>query len=339
VKTFSIRMAVWPLGGFLTVALALAAHPASAINCARATSEIEQTICEDEQARAADQKLGAAFDRLGASLPDDQRSGLRASQIEWIRERDLACRASQADDLPACLVTKSDQRRRFLEGRPTTGDVEQARYKPVFIFRSGTKRKAKLSVEAIKFIGPDTWQTKVNAIVDELIKRAISDAELSDRSSNERGLYEVELSVSIPFATPRLVSVRASYESSIGQAHSFHSSKNFNIELPSGRELTFDGLFDPAKANELVKYCHSEIVKKKVQMADLNGLGDDKVHNVDLSEVEGGLKDLSSWTFSESGAEIDYGDYGFGGYGKCMCTCVVSYAQLRAAVRRDPPFP
>src|SRR5579872_113906 len=337
--TSRILVAFLTLGSFVAIALTLASHPAAAIDCTRAQSKIERTICQDAQARAADQKLGVAFNQLRAVLPDDQRSGLRASQIGWIRDRDNNCLFEEEDARPKCLVRQIEERRRFLEGKPEAGDAEQTIYKPVFIFHSGTKRKAQLSVQAIKLIGTDAWQTKVNAKIDELIKDAIGDAKLNNHSSNEDGLYYVGLSVSIPFASPHLASVHVVYVNITGQPHQFHYSKNFNIELPAGRELTFDDLFDPTKANELFKHYHSEIVKQKVASADIHGLGDEEAHDVNFFEVIDGVKGLSGWTFTETGAEIYYGDYSFGGYGHCMCTCVLSYAQLRAAARRDPPFP
>jgi hypothetical protein len=184
-------------------------------------------------------------------------------------------------------------------------------------------------------MGTSAWQTKANATIDELIQRAVDDSEATDVPPNENGSHYAELSVSMPFASPRLLSIHAEYTQYIGQAHPFNFSTNINVEIPAGNELKFDALFDPAKASELFKYCHSELVK---QSADIHGDYSDD-YPIDFSEVVDTTTNLSSWKFTETGVQIDYGDYAFGGYAHCACSCMLSYAQLRSAARRDPPLP
>jgi uncharacterized protein YecT (DUF1311 family) len=317
------------------------AHSAFAIDCVRARSDIEHAICGNAEAQAADQALGIAFDHVRNLLPDDERAGLRSSQINWLRTRDAACLAKRADTpLPKCLAEVSEKRRRFLEGKPATGDAEQNLFRPVFIFRPATKGTAQLSIEAIRFTGTSAWQTTANASIDKLVKDAIDDADVRDSRPPEPGeSYSVELSISLPFASPRLVSIHAGYSNYLGQAHPNHSATNVNIDIPTGRELSFDDRFDAAKAGELFQYCRAQIVKEKSESADIHGVSGDEAGDVELQEVMDGTKNVSNWAFTASGVEIDYGDGAFGGYGRCMCSCTIPYSRLRPIAHGDQPLP
>lgn len=255
--------------------------------------------------------------------------------------RDEACLAKRADTpLSKCLAEESEKRRRFLEGRPATGDTEEGRFRPVFIFHSSTRSTARLSVEAIKFIGSGTWQAKANASIDEMVKNAIGELNLHENPQpSPSEAYSVELHVSLPFATPRLLSVHAEYNNYLGQAHPFHWSTNINIETPAGRELTFDNSVDPDKAGELFQYCRSQVMKERSESADIHGLSGSEARDVGVQEAIDGTKKFANWAFSKAGVEIYYGDYAFGGYGRCMCTCAVPYSQLRPAARHDLLLP
>jgi hypothetical protein len=231
-------------------------------------------------------------------------------------------------------------RRRFLEGKPETGDAEDISYRPTFIFRPATKHTARLSVVSIKFAGSGAWQATANAAIDKMVKDAVAEAHLDDdQKPNPSEDYYVELKISLPFATPNFLSVHARYSNYLGQAHENRWETNINIDTSAGRELTFDNSVDPGKANELFQSCRSQILHEKSEGADIHGLDDDQANDVDLQEVIEGTKQLSSWAFSKSQIVIDYGDYAFGGYGKCMCSCTVPYSNMGAAARQNLRLP
>jgi uncharacterized protein YecT (DUF1311 family) len=321
--------------------LILMISPAFAIDCNRAKSDVEHAICGDAQAVTADRELGAAYDRLRSSLSDDERAGLRSSQLEWLGEREGTCKAKHADtSLSKCLAEQSEMRQRFLEGKPETGDAEDIRYRPNFIFRPSTKKAARLTVETLTFVGSGAWQAKANAAVEKMVKDAIDEANLDDdqRTTSSENYY-VELKISLPFATSRFVSVHAQYSNYLGQAHELRWTTNINIETSAARKLTFDRSVDPGKAEALFKYCRSQILKEKSEGADVHGQSDGQANDVDLSEVMESTKDISSWEFRQSEIVIDYGDYAFGGYGACMCNCVLPYSNIGPAMRQDLRLP
>jgi uncharacterized protein YecT (DUF1311 family) len=325
----------------LAVTLMLATRPVLAIDCNRAKSDVEHAICGDAQAGIADRELGASYDRLRASLSGDERAGLRSSQVAWIGSRDATCKAKLADaPLSKCLAEQSEMRRRFLDGEAETGDAGDIRYRPTFIFRPAKKGVAGLSVEALRFVGSGTWQAKANATIDKMVKGAIDDTQLDDdQLPGPSETYYVKLRISLPFANPRLLSVHAQYNNYLGQAHEFRWESDLNIETPAGRELTFDRSVDRDKADGLFQYCRSQVLKEKSESADEHGLSGSQASEVDLQELTEDTKDLSHWAFSKTGVVIDYGDYAFGGYGACMCSCVVPYSHLGTTMRQDLRLP
>ena len=74
-----------PCGFALVMALAA---PASATDCSRATTRVEQTICADAGLRRADEQFTRNYARLLDQLDRQQRRGLIAAQRRWLKQRD-----------------------------------------------------------------------------------------------------------------------------------------------------------------------------------------------------------------------------------------------------------
>jgi uncharacterized protein YecT (DUF1311 family) len=320
-----------------SLALILMAHPAAAIDCRSANSETEKAICSDPKAVSADQALGKAYVELRKSLPEQEAAGLRHAQLEWIHDRDSACAAASAvKPLSACLAEKSSERQRFLEGRPRAGDASISLFKPLFVFRPARDGVASLSIQAIKLTGEGEWQSRLNRKIDKAIKDAMADAETGQDNPGNKENYFVELGIDVAYASPRLISVQFEFSSFVGQAHPNYGNTNINIDPASGRELTFKDLLDEASARPVFEFCRSEVAKqKKARSDDPDHWKDD----VGLQETAEGTKDFSSWRFNASSVDVDYGAYGFGGYGQCMCSCTIPYSMLRPIAKREFPLP
>ncbi len=68
-----------------------AARPAHAIDCRKAASTVEKTICSDPRLQRADAAMGAAYAAtLKAAGDDSIRAMLVASQRRWLQRRDAA---------------------------------------------------------------------------------------------------------------------------------------------------------------------------------------------------------------------------------------------------------
>lgn len=321
----------------LFIAFVLFASPASAINCTSATSEPERAICSDPEARSADEALSKAYAQLRNSLSKDEAAALRHSQIKWIGDRDGMCsNASNAvKPLSKCLAEQSRQRLRFLDGKPRAGDVLMSFFRPMFVFRPAKNGSASLSIQAIKFIGDGTWQSKLNGEIEAMVKRALSDAEEGKDNPGSHENYFVDLEIDLAYASSQMVSVQVDSGSYLGQAHPLSANYNINFDIGTSRELTFDNFLDGTKAKQVFELCRSQVVKQKIERADAGNRKDD----VELEEVTQGTKAFSNWRFGSSSVDIYYGAYAFGGYGRCMCTCTIPYSMLRPIAKKEFPLP
>ncbi|MBR1162410.1 lysozyme inhibitor LprI family protein [Bradyrhizobium elkanii] len=321
----------------IAVASILFAQPALAIDCTAASSAAEKAICSDPGARSADEALGKTYGQLRRSLSVDAAAGLRRSQTEWIKSRDAVCAAPNAiKPLSACLAVQSRERQGYLDGRPRAGDVSDRLFRPVFISRPAKNGSADLAISDIEFVGNGDWQSRLNMLLDSAVKRAISDAEAGKENPGPHDNYEVSLDIDVPYASSRLVSVHVTSGSYLGQAHPNSGSYNINFDRTLNRQLKFDDLLDEASARPVFEFCRSQVAEQKKQRSDH---ADHWKDDVELTEVSENSKDLKSWSFDATAAVIDYGSYGFGGYGQCMCSCTIPYSMLRPIVKKDFPLP
>ena len=84
---------------FLTLAaLALAARPAAALDCANAGSTADMMQCADADYKAADKQLNQSYAALKKTLDADGVKLLLDSQRAWLKFRDTNC-AVAADQM------------------------------------------------------------------------------------------------------------------------------------------------------------------------------------------------------------------------------------------------
>ena len=78
--------------------------PASAMDCTKASTETEKTICASDSLKAGDKRLGEIYGKALKGLSGDRRQLLIDSQRNWLTTRDSDC-ADQAEDCLADLMT------------------------------------------------------------------------------------------------------------------------------------------------------------------------------------------------------------------------------------------
>lgn len=79
---------------------------AAGFDCAKASTRSERLICSDKKLQDLDEKLTAAYRKAYSAASD--KKGLKAEQVEWLRERD-ACETID------CMVGKYQSRIDALE--------------------------------------------------------------------------------------------------------------------------------------------------------------------------------------------------------------------------------
>ena len=88
------------------VSAAMLASPlAHAIDCARASTPVEQTICGNAELKAYDSYLGEAYARLKSDYTAETFAAIQRSQRRWLEQRDRACGTDVA-----CLIRETQAR-------------------------------------------------------------------------------------------------------------------------------------------------------------------------------------------------------------------------------------
>ncbi|WP_026607788.1 lysozyme inhibitor LprI family protein [Methylocapsa acidiphila] len=307
-----------------------------ALDCGKAKSSTERAICSDPAALAADGALGRAFALLRDRLPEKEKGDLKRSQIAWIHDRDENCGA-ETDLLAGCLAKQSIERQKFLEGRPQAGPGTPTPIEPRFFFRGGGK-KIKTSVEAFKFNparGPG--EKKFNAEMEKFVQRALRGMD-DEYDLDGSSTYFVDLKASLAYASPQLISAHLNYESFEGQPHPYREYNNINVDLKTGRSLSFDDLLDKENAEKIFSYCKTFLKNEKAEHQKSEGFSEPS-DEVNMSEVVEKTGRIDNWSFGAELATVSYDDDAFGGYAECMCSCEIPYTILRPLVKASFPLP
>ena len=114
----------WSVATIMIAALGwcCASLPASAMDCAKASTETEKSICGSDRLKASDKRLGEIYGKALKGLTDDRRQLLVDSQRNWLSTRDSDC----ADQPESCLTDLRTRRideltACFTGGKPPSG--------------------------------------------------------------------------------------------------------------------------------------------------------------------------------------------------------------------------
>jgi len=114
----------------ILVALGLAllsATAAQAIDCAKASTDLEHAICNNPDLLEADDAMNAAYQSALKAVGPKMTKALKADAASWAESRYDNCATDQAgdpsrpEDIISCLVTDTRHRTAFLSGMPLEG--------------------------------------------------------------------------------------------------------------------------------------------------------------------------------------------------------------------------
>ena len=109
-------------------ALSAAQAATPPINCKKASTEIEKTICESPEFVAIDREIAALYDRGLATFSPDDRHKLAASQLAFLKQRSGCAWASHHSAHPGpaineCIRDKMETRLRSLHNAVDHGGM------------------------------------------------------------------------------------------------------------------------------------------------------------------------------------------------------------------------
>ena len=312
--------------------MALCVTPASALNCARASTASEKAICADPAALAADADLGKAYGALLASAPAAQRATIVAAQVRWIERRDGACEDKTGVALSGCLKASTERRRAFLAAAPEAGPGAPGRLAPTFRVENGGRRKADVDLGLLVFVDPrSAGERAFNAEVAEFSKNIVEPKK--DRPAEDQ--YAYDLKTRLVYASPRLVSAHLDRYQDTGGVHPNRYTANVNVDMRQGRALAFADLLDKAAAARVFGLCVDQVKTQKLDDGEsAEDIGDLADLRKAVAEATG---DLKAWSFGAEAATIDYDPYSVGAEGSFTCT--IPYTTLRSLAKPDFPLP
>jgi len=313
-------------------ALLFGASPSRAIDCTRAQSVIEKGICADPQAIAADTAMSAAYAALAATAPKPQRKLLQDDQASWIEQRDIDC--GSGDDgkplagpaLTQCLVGETDSRRRFLAGLPAAGPGAPDPIAPQL--REGADNAM---VVALRFLAPKTpGEKNFNAAVDAALKKVHVATDEND--------FTDDFTMLLDYASPRLISANVDgTDQNPKLTHPMPYNFEINIDLTTGKRLTFADAFAPEALPTLQQLCLSQV---KAYTNPETVPGSQEIANADatnarIDDVNTAVGDLNQWRFGADKAWIVFHTY----VERAEVPCSFDYTKLRGLIKPDFPLP
>jgi uncharacterized protein YecT (DUF1311 family) len=316
----------------LGACLATLAGSAQAFDCSKASTKAEKAICADPAARAADDDLGKAFAAAISEMSASTRAAAVAAQVRWIAERDGACADQTGPKYSACLAKQSLGRRDFLAAEPEAGSGAPGRLAPVFRHEKGSKHKAAVDLQLLKYPAP---ATPAERAFDAAVERDVGPLDQPDKGDPGDIAWEYVRSMRLAYASPRLISAHLEGYNSTAGAHPNSFTADINILVEEGREAKLADLVDGKVAQKLFAFCLKSVrTEKKARF------GADLPPEVDLPRtVAEATAKLEAWSFGAESATISYDPYAVGAYAERAYACVIPYATLKPLAKPGFPLP
>jgi uncharacterized protein YecT (DUF1311 family) len=302
----------------LTSAGTASAQTVSRVDCSKAATAIERTICGKPELAAADRKMAAAYGALAGRLGGAAKDHLLADQLRWLANRAAAC-VVEPSEMEECLETRDRDRTLQLEW---LGEGAYPFISEQAIVKTGKVRGIPYIIDASypQFDGSAADFTAVNrqlaSAASEAAERVVPGPDADNDGGNYNGpawIYEQAFALYRP--GPNAVSVKVSYNAYEGGAHGIVGVSGTLVDLRTGRAVGPEGVFLP----------NSNWLRELMRIASAD------INTPSLSDM---LKQPSRYVFLEDRLELSFNQYEGGPY-----TVEIPYDRLRPLLRADGPVP
>lgn len=323
-----------------TIALAPAA---AAFDCAKASTDTEKAICADPAVKAADDAMTAAYQSLLAKAQGDQPAMLKASQVAWLKLRDMNCGwQEKAEEKSACLLEKTNERTAFFNAEPESGPGfgSSPALIPHVFARSFGKNKCSADVSMFRFAGAATGagEKVLNGWVNDLATNMEKDyGSYADGDLPDGMECEYAATATITYASPDLIAMNVGIYMFGGGAHGNSMATSLTLDRKTGKALAFPEVFDASGEKSLVAKCAEGIKAAKIERFAESGTKEEIAELVanDMTTyaeaIGAGVADFSNWLIYEDRAEVYFAPYALGSYAEGDYTCALPKADLQAA--------
>lgn len=316
------------------LALLTLAMPAFAFDCGKASTDVEKAICADPQLKQLDGRLSDAYAAVKAASTPAEQKMLARSQKRWIAEREYC--SGDDSGLDACIAQKTKDRISLLRGAPETGPGAGAKMVPVFLVQDGTTKQWDINMSLLRFAEPATAGER---LFNRLADKILGQAKLGPHGEDSHDMiYAMEDSLSLTFASPRLISARHDFYINEGGAHGNYGTDNLNIDMASGRQLAIGDIVDEAGAASLTRQCKAEIdAERKKRVPDAEDVPyDEKTRDATIAET---VRNLASWSIGADEITVSFDPYAVGAYAEGAYTCSFRTGAVKALARPGAALP
>jgi uncharacterized protein len=296
--------------------------PAQAFDCAKASTQVERTICANAELKAADDAMGAAYKALKAGLAADKAAQLLQSQRIWLAWREDC--AAQAE----CLLARTQERMRTL-GLKSPGPQADVRLVPYFRAQAPSATRWSIQFSAFQL------QPQKSAAFEAFLAR--SEAELPFEEMNAEDVlpdgrfYIHDETIEPTYLSSRFLSVLNSIYVDGGGAHGNYGRVGAHFDLTADVQAVFADVFTPDAVEALAPECVKMIAaEKKVR------LGEEA--EVDAAAVAQSVGDLGRWSFSPTGAKVMFDPYEVGSFAEGEYECGFAGEVLKPLLKLNSPF-
>jgi len=299
----------------------LGATSAQAIDCAKASTDLDHAICNSPDLLKADDAMNAAYQAALEAVGPKMTKAMKADAANWADYRydncamDEAGDPSKPDDIVSCLITDTTHRTAFLSGMSLEGPGFGETMLPQVMTGADD-----IYNEYLRFAAPKAPAAKAfNGALDKELK-TVRMAKSTDHLSDS---FQLKLA----YASPDLISANVDTDYEEGYAHPMVANFAINIDGKTGKVLTMADALD-ADALKTVEANCAEQAEDYISAGEEGG-------DVRADNIKSVVDDLKFWTFGATSANLQFAEYGLDSYP----SCTLGYDMLKPLMKPSFPLP
>jgi uncharacterized protein YecT (DUF1311 family) len=312
--------------------LTSAASPALALDCTKAATPTEKTICAQPALKALDDAMGTAYGALSQRIAPDMKPALLTSQRNFIKGREY-CGDDETYAL-TCIGERTLERLRFLSGGIAPGALvgPLPALEPFLVQQAGDTAKGLRTVDhAVTLFSQPAGRGEeaFNAALRAMASEAVLGPDADMKELGGEVPWESMVSSRITLLTPSIVSAEIETYDYSGGAHGNGGVSSVSFRRDTGQEVSVPTLLGDAGLAALFPLCRRQILDVKTEREPGYDPAQDSNYSDDA--VRDGLKEPSLWRLEPGKATVTYNSYAVASYAEGRFECEFP-AELLAAL-------
>ncbi len=306
------------------------AQPKPSFDCARASTDIEKTICGSPELAKADAALAATYSALAAKLDAKAKEHLAKDETSWIVRRAREC-VGTAALMYDCVKYGYEERIARLK---MYGDGPYPFVSTRTLAKEGRVKAVAYRIAANypQFDGTSTDFTATNKRFADDTAKAAAEAvpgKDDDLDREQAWSYEQDFTLARPVATA--IAAKMSYFSFTGGAHPNGAAWAVLVDLKTGRTAGPDDVFAEGWLKHVVELARADLER---QFRKRPGF-DDALQPANLAKL---LRDPKRYSFDKDKLTLIFNRDDIGPYVVGPYDVGIPIARLKPLLRADGPL-